>query len=331
MIALILLYGGELTITGVMSRGQLFAFMLYVNSIFSSMNEMTSVWTGFASAIGAAEKVMELIHRKPRIEQRQAVAGNLTGCGSSIRFSNVYFRYPARPSVDVLLALDLNIRPAEVLALIGPSGGGKSSIIKLIERFYEPTRGSIAVDGVDLRDIDLTWFRQQVAMVSQDPVLYARTIGENISYGLEHCQPSHDDIVQAAIAANAHEFISALPQGYDTQVGEKGVQLSGGQRQRIAIARALIRNPSILLLDEATSALDAESEAIVQAALDDIMRAKTRTIVVIAHRLSTVQNADRLVVIDKGTIAEQGTHPELLQMDGLYARLIQKQLQGFVE
>ena len=228
----------------------------------------------------------------------------------------------------VLDNLNLDIRPCEVLALVGPSGGGKSSIVKLLERLYEPTHGSVSLDGVDLENVDMQWYRKQITMVSQDPVMYARSIKENIVYGLDEKEYDHESIVEACKQANAHDFIMSFPEQYDTDIGERGIQLSGGQRQRLAIARALVRNPKILLLDEATSALDAESEAIVQEALDRVINEKQRTVVVIAHRLSTIQSADRVVVIEDGAVAEQGAHEELLQLGGTYAHLVRRQIEG---
>mmetsp|Transcript_46548 Transcript_46548/g.117855 ORF Transcript_46548/g.117855 Transcript_46548/m.117855 type:complete len:256 (+) Transcript_46548:989-1756(+) len=238
---------------------------------------------------------------------------------------DVAFSYPTRPLQRVLDGFNLKIDAGEVIALVGPSGGGKSSIVKLMQRFYVPNRGQILYDGMDVGDFDPGWLRLKMAMVGQEPVLYARSIYDNIVFGLpEGCIPSQEEVEKAAQLANAHSFITQLPGGYHTSCGEKGVQLSGGQKQRIAIARALVRKPSILLLDEATSALDADSEYIVQEALDRVMRG--RTTIVIAHRLSTVQDANRIIVVKSGAVAESGTHQELVARGGAYASLVRRQM-----
>ena len=327
VIALVLVYGGRLVTQSHMSRGNLFSFMLYVNTMFSNFNMMATVYTGFAQAMGAAEKVLEWTDRAPLLQQRDNRAPEMIN--GHISFRNVHFSYPSRPNLPILNGLEFDVFPSEVVALVGGSGGGKSSIVKLIERFYEPASGDILIDEINLADINLDWFHKHCAIVSQEPVLFARSIRENIIYGIDsRDMPSEAEIIEAAKKANAHAFIESLPERYETQVGEKGVQLSGGQRQRIAIARALVRNPSILLLDEATSALDAESEAVVQQALDKIMSEKKRTVIVIAHRLSTVRNADRILVVDSGKIIESGSHLELMAKgsDSIYAKLVQRQM-----
>jgi ATP-binding cassette subfamily B protein len=222
----------------------------------------------------------------------------------------------------VLDEVELNLEPGEVTALVGPSGAGKSTVAALMLRLYDPEDGRVLLDGIDLRELDLRWLRSKIGVVAQEPILFSTTIWENIIYGREGA--THEEVEAAARAANAHEFVESLPERYDTQVGERGIQLSGGQKQRVAIARALLKDPPILILDEATSALDAESEHLVREALERLMR--NRSSIVIAHRLSTVRNADRVVVLDGGRMLETGSHDQLMASDGLYRRLIQHQL-----
>ncbi|KAE9317878.1 ABC transporter B family member 2 [Phytophthora fragariae] len=239
-----------------------------------------------------------------------------------LEFRNISFRYPTRPEINVLKHYNLTIEAGQTVAFCGPSGGGKSTIISLIERFYEPVVGEVLLDGRNIKDLNLNWLRSQIGLVGQEPTLFIGTIAENIAYGLAG-QPSQQEIEDAAKMANAHDFIAQFPDGYDTQVGMKGEQLSGGQKQRIAIARAILKNPNILLLDEATSALDSECEKVVQEALDKVVALKRRTTIVIAHRLSTIRPADKICVVSGGKIAEQGTHQELLQLNGIYANLVE--------
>ncbi|KAG1688097.1 hypothetical protein DVH05_004413 [Phytophthora capsici] len=239
-----------------------------------------------------------------------------------LEFRDISFRYPTRPEINVLKHYNLTIEPGQTVAFCGPSGGGKSTIISLIERFYDPVAGDVLLDGHNVKDLNLSWLRSQIGLVGQEPTLFIGTIAENIAYGLSE-QPSQQEIEDAAKMANAHDFITQFPDGYDTQVGMKGEQLSGGQKQRIAIARAILKNPNILLLDEATSALDSESEKVVQEALDKVVALKRRTTIVIAHRLSTIRRADKICVVSGGKIAEQGTHQELLQLNGIYANLVE--------
>jgi ATP-binding cassette subfamily B protein len=237
--------------------------------------------------------------------------------GSTVQFQNIVFSYPSRPQQTALDHIVLDIQAGQTVAIVGPSGAGKSTIFQLLLRFYDPQAGQITLDGVPTQAMDLETLRQRIAIVPQDPVVFSGSALENIRYGKP--QASDAEVKQAAKAAFADEFISALPQGYDTFLGERGVRLSGGQRQRIAIARAMLKNPPLLLLDEATSALDAESERVVQAALESAMQ--NRTTLVIAHRLATVQKADHIVVLDHGKLVEQGTHAQLVAQGGVYAGL----------
>jgi len=248
----------------------------------------------------------------------------LRSATGEVTLENVSFSYPSRPDTNVLNGINLTLSPGRVVALVGPSGAGKSTVTHLIEQFYIPKKGRIMFDGIDIRNLDVRFLRHMIGLVSQEPVLFATTIAENIKYGMSR-EVSQEEIEHAAKLANAHQFIIEQQDGYNTMVGERGIQLSGVQKQRVAIARAIVKNPLILLLDEATSALDAESEHLVQDALDRLM--KGRTTLVIAHRLSTVQDADLVCVVDKGTIVEQGTHYELMAMGGMYKQLVSRQLQ----
>ena len=245
---------------------------------------------------------------------------------SSIQFKGITFSYPTRPDIEVLKGFSLDIAVGKTYALVGASGCGKSTTIQLLQRFYDPSSGEVLVGGKDIRTLNIKWLRQHIGVVSQEPVLFDTTIAENILYGKDGA--TQEEVKEAAVCANAHDFISKLPDGYSTQVGEGGVQLSGGQKQRIAIARALIRDPKILLLDEATSALDTESESIVQQALDSARAG--RTTIIIAHRLSTIQNADLIASIRDGKIVEMGTHSELMDKEGLYYDLVVAQVSVLV-
>jgi ATP-binding cassette subfamily B protein len=320
-IAVVVWYGGRLLSQGRMSMGELTAFLLYTFTVAFSLGALSSLWEDFMKALGASERVFELLDARPAVASG---GGRLQGLEGALRFEGVRFAYPARPDAVVLHGLELDMRPGEVVALVGPSGAGKSTVAALLSRFYDPQGGRILLDGRDVRELDGDWLREQVGVVSQEPLLFATSIAENIRYGRPDAA---DDAVRAAATdANADAFIRAFPQGYDTLVGERGVRLSGGQKQRVAIARALLKDPRILVLDEATSALDAESEHLVQEALRRLMRG--RTTLVIAHRLSTVQQADRVVVLDGGRLLEQGTHEQLLARGGLYRQLVQRQLSG---
>lgn len=318
-IALVLWYGGTQVIAGTLSVGDLTAFMLYTLFLAFSLATLSSLYADFNKALGASERVFELLDRVPAVvngrgQRPERAEGRIV-------LERVSFAYPTRPDQLVLKDVDLVLEPGKVLALVGPSGSGKSTVAQLIARFYDPAAGRITFDGQDLTTLDPDWVRARIGTVAQEPVLFAGTIEENIRYGRPGA--SAEEVVEAAKAANAHGFVSAFPEGYRTLVGERGVRLSGGQKQRIAIARALLKDPRVLVLDEATSALDSESEHLVQEALERLMRG--RTVLVIAHRLSTVKGADRVVVLDHGVVAESGRHEELVARDGVYRRLVEHQ------
>ncbi|OMO93902.1 hypothetical protein CCACVL1_06264 [Corchorus capsularis] len=268
----------------------------------------------------SAASIFEILDRRPRIDSSSDSGSTLATVTGNIELEHVSFKYPTRPDIQIFRDMCLSIPSGKTVALVGESGSGKSTVISLIQRFYDPDSGRLTLDGMDLKRMKLSWLRQQMGLVSQEPILFNETIRENIAYGKEG-HATEEEITAAAKASNAHNFISSLPQGYDTSVGERGVQLSGGQKQRIAIARAILKDPKILLLDEATSALDAESERVVQEALDRVM--VNRTTVVVAHRLSTIKNADIIAVVKNGVIAEKGRHDALMKItDGAYASLV---------
>ena len=283
------------------------------------LKRLTEINEPLQRGIAAARSIFELLDSPSQVDEgRKRIEGRVRG---DVRFENVHFAYSEEKG-EVLRGLDITVKAGETVALVGRSGSGKSSLVSLIPRFYDPTAGAIYVDGIDIRELRLIDLRRQIALVSQDIVLFNDTIAHNIAYG-SMAHASMDEVRAAAEAAHALEFIDTLPQGFDTIVGDRGLLLSGGQRQRLAIARALLKNAPILILDEATSALDTESERYIQAALDELM--KSRTTFVIAHRLSTVEKADRIIVMDAGRIAEEGTHPELLEKGGIYSALYRMQ------
>ncbi|XP_065106155.1 ABC-type oligopeptide transporter ABCB9-like [Paramisgurnus dabryanus] len=318
----ILFYGGHLVVTNQMTGGTLISFIIYELELGEALENISSVYTGLMQGVGAAEKVFEYIDRKPDHSlDGQEAPETFEG---QVEFKNVTFAYPTRPEMEILKNVSFSLRPGQITALVGPSGGGKSSCVCLLENFYAPQQGQVLVDGRPANTYQHKYYHSKVALVGQEPVLFGRTVQMNISYGLP--EASMEAVIRSAINANVHDFITGLPKGYDTEVGDKGTQLSGGQKQRVAVARALIRNPRILILDEATSALDSESEYIVQQALNNLMR--EHTVLVIAHRLSTVEKADNILVIDKGTVVEQGPHAELMAKGGLYCKLVHRQIMG---
>ncbi|XP_028851395.1 ABC-type oligopeptide transporter ABCB9 [Denticeps clupeoides] len=318
----VLFYGGHLVVSGQMSGGTLIAFIMYELELGECLESIASVYTGLMQGVGAAEKVFEYIDREPKHTLNGQEAPDIFK--GEVEFRNVTFSYPTRPEAQILQNVSFTLRPGEVTALVGPSGSGKSSCVCLLENFYSPEEGQVLVDGRPVQDYDHRYIHSQIALVGQEPVLFARSVQENIAYGLDNT--SLDAIVDASTKANAHEFVTCLSKGYETGVGEKGTQLSGGQKQRVAIARALVRKPSVLILDEATSALDAESEHVVQQALNGVMQ--DHTVLVIAHRLSTVEKANHIIVIDRGSVAEQGTHSDLMARGGMYCKLVQRQVLG---
>jgi len=320
-IGIILWVGGHDMLAGRITAGELSAFVFYSVMVAAAVGALAEVIGELQQAAGATERLLELLGTTPKIENPATPITLPEPPRGEVVFDDVCFAYPTRPDQPALDHFSLRVEPGQTIALVGPSGAGKSTVFNLLLRFNDPQQGSVSIDGVDLREADIGQFRSRIALVSQEPTLFAESIFENIRYG----RPDADDqaVYAAARAAHAEEFIQRLPDGYATQLGERGARLSGGQKQRIAIARALLRDPALLLLDEATSALDAESEQAVQEALKILMQG--RTTLVIAHRLATIVSAQRIIVMEQGRIISQGTHGELTKMGGLYSRLAELQ------
>ena len=322
-ITMIIWQGAIDVAAGRMTGGTIAAFVLYGGLLAGAFGALSEVYGDFLRAAGASERLTELLEAKADIRAPAKPAQLPEPGGGELTFEQVTFHYPTRRDVSALEDFSLTVKPRERLALVGPSGAGKTTIFQLAERFYDPQKGRVLLDGVNLKDADPADIRQRIALVPQETVIFAASARDNLKYG--NWTASEDEIWQAAKDAHAEEFLRALPEGLDTYLGESGARLSGGQRQRIAIARALLRNAPLLLLDEATSALDAESERLVQDALDRLMA--DRTTIVIAHRLATVRAADRIIVMDRGRIVEEGTHSALTRRGGLYARLARLQFE----
>lgn len=321
-IALVVWYGGRQILAAEMSVGDLAGFLLYCVIVAVSFGFLAGTWAEFMQAVGAGERIFAILDHTRSVLSPTNPLPLPDSRSASLRFENVSFTYPTRDELLSLQDISFELSEGQTVALVGPSGAGKSTIANLVARYYDPQVGRVIFNGVDVKDLALDTLRNAISIVAQQPEVFSRSIEENIRYG--RVDASEEEVIQAAQAANIHQFISKLPQGYATHVGDKGIQLSGGERQRIAIARALLKNPRFLILDEATSALDSENERLVQEALDRLV--KDRSTLIIAHRLSTVQHADLVLVLDQGRIVQRGTHQSLLADSGLYQTLVQHQL-----
>ena len=317
----LLWYGAREVMTGNLTGGTLTQFLIYAILAASSLGQLSEVWGEIQLAAGAAERISELLDEKPAIAAPHQPVRLPSPPKGQVVLQHVTFRYPTRPDATAMADVSFTVAPGETVAIVGPSGAGKTTVFALIQRFFDPSAGTVRIDGIDVRAADPEAVRQRIAVVPQETVIFSGSVLDNIRFGKP--EASEADVCAAAEAARVDEFASKLPNGYDTEVGERGVTLSGGQRQRIAIARAILRNTPILLLDEATSALDSESEAFIQEALEKLTA--SRTTLVIAHRLATVRNADRILVLDGGRLVAQGTHAQLIKKNPLYARLAKLQ------
>ncbi len=316
----VLWYGGRLVVSGAMSMGELTAFLVYTMLIAGSLGMLSDLWADFSRAMGAAQRIFEIMDRAPSMHTTGGIRPQ--HAPAALSFEAVRFAYPTRPDHPALHEVSFQAAHGEVVAIVGPSGAGKSTIASLTARLYDPDDGIIRFGDIDVRELDPDWLRHQVGVVAQEPILFSTTVAENIRYGRPDA--TEEEVREAARVANAYNFVSEFPDGFETEVGERGVQLSGGQKQRVAIARALLEDPAILILDEATSALDAESEFLVQEALERLMAG--RITLIIAHRLSTVRDATRVLVLDSGSVVQAGPHDELVEADGLYRKLVERQL-----
>ena len=320
----ILWRGAMMVQEGTMAVGDLFSFIIYTGIIGGAIAGLGNLYTALAGSIGATERIQELLDRDQEVQVSDQLKADSFRFEGNVEYNNISFSYPGRPEVEVLNDISFSITKGKRIALVGASGAGKSTIVQLLMRFYKPNKGDIFVDGKNAEDYNLSKYRKNIAIVPQEILLFGGSIRENILYGKPGA--TEEELMDASIKSNSWEFIESFPEQFDTIVGERGVKLSGGQRQRIAIARAILRNPSILILDEATSSLDAESERLVQDALDTLM--KDRTSVIIAHRLSTIKNADCIYVLKKGSIMESGTHEELIRKEnGIYKSLVDLQIE----
>jgi ATP-binding cassette subfamily B protein len=317
----VLVVGGHLVERGELTAGSLLSFLLYTVNLAATVGGIAGLFAQLMQAVGSSQKVFEMLDLKPQVGLDEGT--DILRILGKVEFRDVSFAYPTRPGAMVLDKVTFTAEPDQVLALVGASGSGKSTVISLLLRFYDPDHGMILVDGEDARNIAPRALYRHMALVSQEPVLFSQTILENIVYGRVGL-PQED--IDVALEQASAKFVYDFPEGLATQVGERGIQLSGGQKQRLAIARALLVHPSLLLLDEATSALDAESEHEVQRALDKLVARKCQTVILIAHRLSTVRSADQIIVLDKGVVAEKGKHEDLMLKKGVYSRLIARQL-----